>query len=144
MATALTLLLLLADEPKLTPSVDLQARLAALEAQRALLEAAHTRSVALKVCALGAAVLALASVAWGIIELVLVSNIAKAAPLSGVPYRAPVPPGVMFGSGVVLGLGGIALQVAGRVVEVSAAEDEEDLDSQERVLRRVIAGDDAP
>jgi hypothetical protein len=68
----------------------------------------------------------------------------NAAPLSGVPYHAPIPPGVMMGAGVALGLGAIALQVAGRVTEVSAAEEEEDLDSQERVLRRVLAGDDEP
>lgn len=144
MTTGFALVLLLAAEPKLTPSPEVEARLAAIDASRPHVEAAYERARVLRGFALGSVTLAVVCAVWAVIEVVLVANNAKAAPLSGVPYHAPVPPAVMFGATAVFAVGALVLQVMSRVTETNAAEDEEDLDTQERVLRRVRGEELAP
>lgn len=120
----------------LTPSAELSARLAELEQQRTLIARQRDRASTIHLAAGPVYGLALASAAWAIIERVKVAQNPSIGPLGGQPFVSPISPGVLFACAAGFAVMGIALNVYAGSLNLGASEDEQELNDEERMLKR--------
>jgi hypothetical protein len=121
----------------LTPSPELEAKLASLEERRDAIESRRTHAWQLRLSAGIGYALCAATVAWAIVEVIVMSKV-PIVPLGGVP-SVPISPTALSIIAGGIGAAAIALHVVAGVLDSSANAEEEALDDDERPVRKDLS-----
>lgn len=136
------LLVALSAQAPLTPTKELEAKLAELELKREPILETRSRAFRLRVAAGFGYGLALVGLVWGIVEVIRTAPKKATEPLGGVKVETPtVPPLWLFGSALLFAGVAATLSLAAYRLLDEAEVTELQLEEEEGPIRRELAWD---